>query len=332
MVDSTNDNFEFVQKFSYRTFQGQRTGRLSRIFSLASFEMINTWRKSTIGKILLGLALFLNVFVAVIVVSVIPSQNIQNKTEFVHNMVFRYVTDYLSVFTSIIVPSTDLGSLISLNLGIMGILIIGLLAIAGSGFFADDKQGKVIELYLSRMRREDYAIGKIFGMFFYTNLFITMPMLILSVWLVQGLGQNQVDYIGVYLGIVIAGAIISFIFTLFTLILSSLVDKRAYASLSFFIGYFLYDLLSRGFYASDPSNQFLLLVVPTYVISLLIFILAGQFSVYVINPTSGSLEPLLLNNGVGLEWWHVLLVVFLVILVGVSFLLFKIHRMTTNEL
>ncbi len=332
MAEPANENFEFVKKFSYRTYQGKRTGRLSRIFSLASFEMINTWRKSTIGKILLGLALFLNVFVAVIVVSLISMANFTNKTEFVHNMVFRYVTDYLSVFTSSIVPSNDLGSLISLNLGIMGILIIGLLAIAGSGFFADDKQGKVIELYLSRMRREDYAIGKILGMFFYCNLFITIPMLILSIWLVQGLGQNQVDYIGIYSGIVIAGAIISFIFTIFTLILSSLLDKRAYASLSFFIGNFLYDLLSRSFYASDPSNQFLLLVVPTYVISLLIFVMGGQFSVYVSNPNSGSLEPLLLNNGVGLEWWHVLLVVFLVILIGMSFLLFKIHRMTTNEL
>lgn len=336
MAESTNDNFEFVHKFSYRDYHGPRTGRLSRIYSLATFEMINTWRKSTIGKVILGLTLFLNVFVAVITVPFLNLTNSQtiksfgiDKTQYVHLIVARFVSDYLSLFENAIEPSKTI--VVPFRFPI-GFLIIGLLAIAGSGFFADDKQGKVIELYLSRMRREDYAIGKILGMFLYCNMFITLPMFVISAWFVQGMGQNQFDYLVVYLGIISVGALISLIFTVFTLLLSSLVEKRAYASLSFFIGYILFDSLSRGFYRTDPSNQFLLLVVPTYVISILVYIFIGEFSLGVYNDTTKKITPLILNNGTGVESWYVLVLVFAVLLIGLLLLLFKIHRMTTNEL
>ena len=46
MVDSSSENFEFVKKFSYRDYHGVRTTRFNRIFSLATFEMVNTWKKS----------------------------------------------------------------------------------------------------------------------------------------------------------------------------------------------------------------------------------------------------------------------------------------------
>ena len=217
----------------------------------------------------------------------------------------------------------------------IGFLIIALLAIAGSGFFADDKQGKVLEIYLSRMRREDYALGKVLGMFFYCNLFITVPFMVISIWQVQGLGQNHLDYLVIYLALGVSGAIISAIFTIFTLFLSSLVEKRAYASLSFFIGYMLFDSLAQNFFEADPSNQLLLLAVPSYVIALLIYTLGGDWNLGLREGgifSEGTIKPLLLNDGVGLEWWHVLGVVSIVIIIGLVLLLFKIHRMTTNEL
>ena len=156
-----------------------------------------------------------------------------DKHEFILETIFKAAVDYLSINSvNPILPSTQPLVSFSSNLGF---LIIALLAIAGSGFFADDKQGKVVEIYLSRMKRGDYALGKILGMFLYCNIFITFPITIVDVWQVQGFGQNQFDYLQYYFIIIIAGAIISALFTIFTLILSSLVDKRAYASLSFFI-------------------------------------------------------------------------------------------------
>ena len=66
MVDSSSENFEFVKKFSYRDYHGVRTTRFNRIFSLATFEMVNTWKKSLIGKLLLGFVLFTIVFGALL--------------------------------------------------------------------------------------------------------------------------------------------------------------------------------------------------------------------------------------------------------------------------
>ena len=174
---TTQDKFEFVKKFSYRDYQGERTNRVSRIFSLAFFEMINTWRKSTIGKILLAFIVFINIFV-VVLLGVPSIGNVTNSLAV--QTVLNSAVHYVSMTPEIpILPSTSQAATFSPGIGI---LIIALLSIAGSGFFADDKQGKVIEIYLSRMRRVDYAIGKFLGMFLYCNVFITLPILTLRIW------------------------------------------------------------------------------------------------------------------------------------------------------
>ncbi len=337
MVESSNENFEFVKKFSYRDYKGKRTSRLSRIFSLAIFEVTNTWRKSLIGKILFGLVIFILVIGAVLNVPYQVTQLSQlpqsEKSNFVLQTVLKTAADYLSISSeNPILPSEN--PLVSFSFNI-GFLIIALFAIAGSGFFADDKQGKVLEIYLSRMKREDYAIGKVLGMFLYCNLFITVPFLIISLWEVQGLGQNHLDYLLTYMELVVSGTIISALFTIFTLLLSSLVEKRAYASLSFFIGYILFDSLSQKFFQSDPHNHLLLLLVPSYVFALLIYTIGGNWNLGLREGgifSSGNVTPLILNNGTGLEWWHVIGLVLLVLIIGLLLLLFKIHRMTTNEL
>ena len=331
-TEQTPDNFEFVKKFSYRDYEGPRTSRMSRIFSIATFEVVNTWKKSTLGKIILGFVVFLNVF-QILILTQVANITVTDKHEYAIQAVFKTAVDYLSINSvNPILPSDNTVVSFSFNIGF---LIIALLAIAGSGFFADDRQGKVVEIYLSRMKRGDYALGKVIGMFLYCSVFITVPFLVISIYQVQSLGQNQFDFLGIYLSLLISGSIISGIFTIFTLILSSLVEKRAYASLSFFIGYILIDSLSQSFYLSDPSNQMLLLLVPSYVISLLIYTVGGHFNLGY-RPGGvfggGPIEPLVLNDGIGLEWFHVIGVVLIVFIIGLLFLLYKIHRITTNEI
>lgn len=328
----TQDKFEFVKKFSYRDYQGDRTNRVSRVFSLAFFEMINTWRKSTIGKILLAFIVFINIFV-VVLLGVPSLGNVTNSLAV--QTVLNSAVHYVSMTPEIpILPSTSQAATFSPGIGI---LIIALLSIAGSGFFADDKQGKVIEIYLSRMRRIDYAIGKFLGMFLYCNVFVTLPILIVSIWYIQGFGLNQLDFIGLYVSLVVSGAMISSLFTIVILLLSSLVDKRAYASLTFFIGYFLFDSLARVLYISNSSDNMYLLIVPSYLLVLLIYVIAGNMNLG-IRPigegriSTGQISALSLNNGIGLQWWHVLVVVFVVLAIGLILLLYKIHKMTTNEL
>ena len=62
-------SIDYVTKFGYRKYEGRKESRLRRIWSLAIFEMTSTWRKSTLGKILLVLLVVINSLTAIAVIS-----------------------------------------------------------------------------------------------------------------------------------------------------------------------------------------------------------------------------------------------------------------------
>ena len=85
----------------------------------------------------------------------------------------------------------------------LGIFVISLFAIAGSGMFADDKQGKVIEIYLSRLQKREYVLGKIGAIMVYINLFLMIPLLITGGLYVQSFGINHLSVLSYYFGIIL---------------------------------------------------------------------------------------------------------------------------------
>ncbi|MHA2362838.1 MAG: hypothetical protein ACXAC7_02690 [Candidatus Hodarchaeales archaeon] len=327
-------NTEYVERFSYRKYSGEVEPRWKRILSLARFEMISTWHKSTWGKVLLIILVIINVFIAFISLSVLSFalQNVsgQEKQEMITTQLSTLVGEYFSIGSSVTTrTSFEDGAYFNIQLGF---LIISLIAIAGSGFFADDRQGQIIEVYLARLTREEYAIGKLFGMFLYSNLFTTLPLLFTTALFIQGYGENHLDYIGHYVNVTMYGFLVALLLGLGILLLSTLVEKRMYASL----GFFLFYLLGSMFGSSLGSNEFLLLLSPSNFLSLLGYVIIGEYELNIPaydesgNPTGFS--SLLLNNGVDLEAIHVIGLFIGLIVVLFSFLLYKIHRLTTEDI
>ncbi|MHA2272731.1 MAG: hypothetical protein ACXACI_12775, partial [Candidatus Hodarchaeales archaeon] len=73
MAETASSN-EYVQKFTYRQYEGPVESRWRRIWSLTWFELVSTWHKSTVGKILLIIILALNLLVITIIALAISVQ------------------------------------------------------------------------------------------------------------------------------------------------------------------------------------------------------------------------------------------------------------------
>lgn len=325
MSNETNQT-EYVQKFSYRKYKGNFEPRWKRIWNIALFEAKSSWNRSTVGKVLLVILITLNAFVGIILIlsggSLFPDQS--QKLQ-----IFSYVADYFSFIggDGSIAPK-ELLNVTDGSIGGLGILVIGLIGIAGSGFFADDKAGNLVEVYLSRVTREEYTLGKIFGMIMYSNIFITLPMLGISVLYAQGFGIDHISFFSNYLLILADGIIMSTLLSLAILILSTLVDKRSYASLIFLLSFILGSIFGviSSISSTGEINEFLLLVAPSNFIVLLSYSILGVYDLTVFN------QDLLLNNGSGLEYWHVLLSAFAIVLLLSAFLIYKIHKLTSEDL
>ncbi|MHA2370733.1 MAG: hypothetical protein ACXADX_18115, partial [Candidatus Hodarchaeales archaeon] len=181
---------EYVEKFSYRTYDGTREPRWKRIWSLAWFELVSTWHKSTVGKVLLIIILALNLLVITITAAIFSAdisgmsdaERSEEIAAILHGMAATYLEPAEFGDHNVVTSSQS-----SFSFEI-GFLIIGLFAIAGSGFFADDRQGKVMEIYLSRMQRVEYVAGKVGAILLYVNIFLTVPILIMGGLYIQAFG------------------------------------------------------------------------------------------------------------------------------------------------
>lgn len=327
---------EFVEKFGYRPYTGNKTTRVSRITGLALFEMTSTWRKSTFGKVLLVIILIVN-FISIMAVSTSSFGLYQFVTEDqkivdIHKQLSTLASYYMGISSESFRPiGTIIPFLIMLNIGF---LLVPLLGIAGSGMFADDKQGHLVEIYLSKLRRTEYVAGKIGAVLLYNSIIITLPLFLISVLLVQSNGMDHLKFLDSYAYVIIYGMILSLLIGLVILVLSIIVEKRSYASLSFFLLYFLGTIFGELIYQLNPNNEFLLLIPNGNFLTLLGYTIFGQWQLESVVLSSNGIGSrfLDLNDGIGLEYYHVLGVfVFLVCFLSL-FLYFRLRRLTTKEL
>ena len=328
MVETESmESQEYLHKFGYRPYVGEKTKRINRIGSLIWFEVTSTWKKSVVGRIILLLVIFSSLMGIIFTATISSSLPIQpteaQKIDSMHSLVASYL-----IFTNFPVRA---GVDEPFNFGFsLSILIIALFGIAGGGLFADDKQGNVVEVYMSKLRRIEYIEGKIGAIVLYSNLFISGPLLVETYFAIQSYQLNQLKFIGLYAGIILYGFIVSLIVGLAILSLS-IVMKRNYASLSFFLIYLLGSVFGRRIYFLT-GNEFLLLVSPEFLFGLLAYVCVGDFNLAIRTMRGGDLQPFFLNDGVGLEYWHVLLVAFCYIAILGSFVFYKVKKLTTEDL
>ncbi|MHA2403495.1 MAG: hypothetical protein ACXADH_10935 [Candidatus Kariarchaeaceae archaeon] len=339
-----NNGTDYLQRFGYRLYEGETQGRKSRILSIIIFELKSTWHRSTFGKVLLIIILVINIiglsFSAVVTNQIIENVEPSQKEEATRDVLHGFVANYLnfgggseSIQSGTIVQSFDL----QFNIGI---LMIALFAIAGSGFFADDKQGKVIEIYLSRLQKREYVIGKITGIMLYINIFLGLPMLIGGILYVQAFdGISHFEAWDFYLGVIVYSFLVSLIVGLGVLCFSIILEKRQYASLGFFLLYILGSIIGLAVISDTGVNEKLYLLSPSFFFALLAYVCFRDFNLG-ISTFEGfendepqiSYQNLYLDDGGGLEYWHILLVAFSLIFLMSAFLSYKIRKMTTEEL
>ena len=315
---------EFLQKFTYRPFEGEFEPRWKRVLHLIRFELISTWRKSKFARLLMTIT-FVFSFFTIIVTALLTFGNVVAERDALNESVANYLS--LSPFIS----SSSGGGFISVgSITGLGILLIMVIGLAGSGFFADDKQGKVIEIYLSRLGKREYVTGKVGAIVLYINLLVLLPLFLKGLLFVQALGGNHFDYLDYYLGMVAYCILISIIIGLFILVLSIFVEKRSYASLIFFI-FFVFGSAIGEIIRIGTNSEILLLISPSNFLVLLAYVCLGDYDLGVRQGIFASVE-LNLDNGVGLEYWHVFLVAIIIILVLTVTLAYKIRKTTTEEL
>jgi len=333
----TANSTDYLQKFGYRVYDGKIEPRWKRVLNLMLFEITSTWRKSTFGKIMIIIIFVINFVALLNVAPMSRTLRLLNvgEDEF-RNGLRGTVAGYLSMPNPIIISNPD-GFLFSSDLGInLGLLLVITFGIAGSGFFADDKYGKVIEIYLSKLQKKEYLIGKFGAMFLYINTFILLPLIVICVYFVEVTGRDHLDYLDLYLGIIVYCLLCSLIFELIILTLSIFVEKRSYASLIFVLVYLFGSIIGGIIAEENMNNKLYLLISPSNFLTLLAYVCLGDYELGIIqgSTTTATLEifPLNLNDGFSLEYWHVLLQAILIILIFSLILAYKLRKLTTEEL
>jgi hypothetical protein len=325
------EQIEYLERFGYRAYDGDRVAQWRKIISLIWFEVTSTWHRSTLGKVILIIVLVVNAITVILSsFSYHPGFTDEEKIK----MLTSQVASYFSFFTNTISPFPD-EIFFSIGVNGMGLLLLVLFGIAGSGMFADDKHGNVVEIYMTKLKKSYYVIGKIGAIMLYSNLFICIPILALVGLQAQAMELNHFSIMYLYLGIIVFSLLLSLIIGLAILTMSILVEKRNYASLGFFLIYIIASIFGQGVAATNRENHFLLLISPDTFLILLAYILVGNFTLGVMNfSTTGPpvINPLNLHNGEGLEYYHVLLVALGYIVTLSSILAYKIKKLTTEEL
>ncbi|MFX1395274.1 MAG: hypothetical protein ACFFAH_17165, partial [Promethearchaeota archaeon] len=297
---------------------------------LIRFELISTWRKSKFAKVLIVIVLVFSFFaiIGATTVRLIDEEGeVINDEKVIRNALNEAIAKHLSINSIILSNSDGISYGLGMELGFFLLIVIGL---AGSGFFADDKKGKVIEIYLSRLEKREYITGKIGAIVIYINIFVLVPLLITGILFVQALEEDHLNFLDYYLGIITYSLLCSILLGLLILVLSIFVEKRSYASLIFFLVFFFGSIIGNMIATEFIDNEFLLLISPSNLLVLLAYVCLGDYNLGVID--GNTVVSLDLNDGAGLEYWHVLLVVFICILIFSLILAYKIWRTTTEEL
>lgn len=335
-VDGSSST-DYLQKFGYREYDGIRISRKKRILSMIEFEVKSTWSRSTFGKVLLVIIMVLNFFVIIFGATIAERFETGypgGRQAYIDDALNSFVANYVTLGDSSYISSGP--EFFTFGGPPIGFLLLILFAIAGSGLFADDKSGKVIEVYLSRLQKKEYVAGKIGSLLVYINFFLLLPMILVVTLMLQSWSEPQFAYWFFYLRVIWFSLLFSLVIGLPILYLSSLLEKRNYVSLGFFLFYMIASIFGDIAIFSDESNEFLLLLSPDIFLSLLAFVALGDYNLGLGGESFDGINipgaPFSLNDGAGLEYWHVYAAAFAWITLFTILLSLKINKLTTEEL
>ena len=225
-----------IDPIRYKPWSGERTNHFQRIF-LISKTFFSHKLKSKWLLVLMILGLFLITTVSIFMYVLMPHETLEAET-----------------MTSIIANELSL------------ILIILLTAMICSDTISEDLRSNSFVLYFSRaIKAESYLAGKMGGALMTLSIFAFFPPVILA--LVIMATQSGSDYgssLGVFGRTIAAALVTTFYFLPFGLLISSLTERKSYASVGIFMSFFVLTIIGGIFTGFDQGWE---LVNPIVVLS-----------------------------------------------------------------
>ncbi len=218
-----------VSPIEYEPWTGDRTGHFRRLFVMT---------KAIFKEKMKSKAVLILLFIGIILVHAFP-------------LIFKVLLPHQELTTSAMIggPNSIFGG------GLFLILSLLLAAVVSSDLISRDLGNNSFVLYFSRpITPRDYLIGKIAGGFIVMSFFCLLPVVIFGVAMIAT--QSGSDYLASLevLGLAtLSGAMTSYFFLGFGMMLSSITDNRAYAGVGTFMSFFVFSLIS-GLFSNIDSN------------------------------------------------------------------------------
>ncbi|MFX0151721.1 MAG: hypothetical protein ACFFAJ_13115 [Candidatus Hodarchaeota archaeon] len=264
----------FVEKFHFRPYDGFRRRRLWRLWSIAWFNLTHQWHRSRVLKIVIALILLILLLSNLTLLTGIDWL-LETKTanEILEDHVWGTIRNFVR-FQVMIASPNEVNPVFDTGYSI--IMLIGLI-IFGAGLISDDLMNKVMEVYDSRISRNEYLIGKYGALILFGNILFTLPCIL--EWILAAVGINGVDIIAalpILLGVIVFTEVLILVLTSFILTFSSLTQRRLYAGLFTFL-FFLAIATIRSALVGSPETFSPIMYLDFFtVLSVFSFMLQGE--------------------------------------------------------
>ncbi len=317
-----------VEKFQYREYRFKEyTPRWKRILSTAWINFLYQWKRSTGTKIVIGIAVFIELWLIWSIISIFQILNIDDTS--IRIFLVNFTLGINTFLGGVIIPNpvtsgnSSQFTGFSFPLGFLSLLSVILL---GAGLFSDDNQHHVVDLYLTKMDRIDYIISKYLALLIPSLLILALPPFITAVFGISATTSfSLIEVAWILFAQLIYQIGLCIFITSMILLASAYSSRRAYAGLLiFFLLFFLsfstsMAMQSQGRLPSATISdvEWLVLIDPFLSLQVWGAFLFGHDKVILTSFKSTSL--LQLNDGKGLEWWHP--VIMLVLIMSASWIL-----------
>jgi hypothetical protein len=283
-VTAATSEEAYVRKFAFRKFEGLRKGRLYRVWSVASFNMVHQWSRSRAMKILIGFIAFafvlINMF-TLLLAEVMLEFTGMTPNQYMEDSMWNLVRSFVSFVDggSTRIGQSSMGP--SVQVGGLSIFFLICVVLMGSGLVSDDIRFKATEIYYSKLDKVEYIAAKYIAFILFGNLILTLPCIIEWGLLVSGIyGVDLFAVLPVLVEVIVFTEVIILAFGSIAIAISSLTNRRLYAGLVMFVGTFLVSMwivptLMGG--QGGQNTYFIFLDIPS-VLNAFSYMLAGETS------------------------------------------------------
>ncbi|MHA2254370.1 MAG: hypothetical protein ACXAD7_28765 [Candidatus Kariarchaeaceae archaeon] len=329
----------YVRKFSFRSFEGIRKGRIYRLWATSWQWWTHQWERSRAVKILLGFLIFTLVITNLMVLSLKdfmlfdpmtgePAINPATGEAMTTNDLLE--DNLLSLVRGLVTFQTEYsathggGETETFSIGGLSIFILILVALVGSGLISDDVSNLTTEIYYSKLERHEYILGKYGAFLIFGNLIIVLPFILEYILLVAGLGNiDLIETLPVLIQSIVITEVMVITFASVVLGFSALTSRRLYAGLTSFMFLFIMNMITPALAFTGEEVGFQILFDVLSLLLLASYIITGTTEVSF--NAFGDQKIINLASGSGLESWMVIGALGIYVLLGFLIVVYQVY-------